>query len=583
MNLATQAQTTFLVADDEESSREILKMLLVAEGHAVRIATNGEETLASVAEQLPDLILLDIQMPGIDGFEVMRRLKADSRTHAIPIILVTKLDNHASRLKGLNEGAAEFLSKPVDRAELLIRVRNQLKIREYQDSIVGHNATLEDRVKWLANFDVLTGLPNRALLADRMNSALSVARRNGSPLAVMLLDLDHFKNVNDSLGHHVGDELLKVVARRLESTVREQDTVSRQGGDEFAVVLPDTDAKGAARVVEKFLLEFEQPFQLGQYEHVITPSVGIAMFPGDGESVESLFKCADVAMYRAKHDGRNKYRFFTQEMQSRIARSLQLDNALRHALERGQFRLNYQPQISLKDGCIIGAEALLRWQHPEFGTVSPAEFIPIAETNGQILQIGEWVLRSAIHQLKNWMDGGLKPMTIAVNLSAVQFRHPRLPELVTQILDEAKLPPQYLELELTESVALDNPVQAIAVMDELHKRGVRMSIDDFGTGYSSLNYLKHFHVDKLKIDQSFVSNIADDPKDKAIVVAVISLASCLSLQTVAEGVETKEQLAFLREIGCNEAQGYYFSKPLPVDQFKGLLLRSDDVLSRMAN
>jgi EAL domain-containing protein (putative c-di-GMP-specific phosphodiesterase class I) len=273
-------------------------------------------------------------------------------------------------------------------------------------------------------------------------------------------------------------------------------------------------------------------------------------------------------MYRAKHDGRNTFRFFTQEMQTHSARTLQLENALRHALELNQLCLHYQPQISMQDGSIIGAEVLLRWQHPELGNVSPAEFIPIAEASGQILPIGEWVLRSAVQQLKNWMDSGLEPMIIAVNLSAVQFRHPHLPELVTQILQEVKLPPKYLELELTEGVAMDDPLRAIEVMDDLHERGIRMSIDDFGTGYSSLSYLKKFKVYKLKIDQSFVRDITVDPEDKAIVAAIISMANSLGMHTIAEGVETADQLAFLRLQGCNEVQGYYFSKPLPVEQFE---------------
>jgi EAL domain-containing protein (putative c-di-GMP-specific phosphodiesterase class I) len=295
------------------------------------------------------------------------------------------------------------------------------------------------------------------------------------------------------------------------------------------------------------------------------------MYPDDGKDFDTLSKCADVAMYRAKHDGRNNYRFFTAEMQVHSARHLKLENALRHALEHDQLRLHYQPQMSLQDGRIIGAEALLRWQHPELGMVSPAEFIPIAESSGQILQIGEWVLRTAVHQMKSWMDTGLGPMIIAVNLSAVQFRHPNLPELVTQILDAAKLPPQFLELELTEGVAMDDPLGAIAVMIDLHERGIRLSIDDFGTGYSSLSYLKRFKVYKLKIDQSFVRDITDDPEDKAIVSAIISLAGSLGLQTIAEGVETEGQLAFLREQGCNEMQGYHFSKPLPAEQFEAFV------------
>lgn len=429
----------------------------------------------------------------------------------------------------------------------------------------------EERVQLLVHFDQLTGLPNRALFTDRTNQALSMVQRNKEPLSILFLDLDHFKNINDTLGHSIGDALLIKVAKRLKLAVRDEDTASRQGGDEFVLVLPGIDAIGAAHVAEKLLETVAHSYQIEQHELHITSSIGIAMYPDDGNDFESLFKCADVAMYRAKHDGRNTYRFFTQEMQIHSARTLQLENALRHALKLDQLQLHYQPQVSLQDGRIIGAEALLRWQHPELGTVSPAEFIPIAESSGQILKIGEWVLRRAVHQLKIWMDSGFKPMVIAVNLSALQFRHPHLPELVTQILEEAKLPPQYLELELTEGVAMDDPLRAIAVMDDLHARGIRMSIDDFGTGYSSLSYLKRFQIYKLKIDQSFVRDITEDPEDKAIVTAIISLANSLGMKTIAEGVETSEQLAFLRLQGCNEVQGYYFSKPLPVDEFEAHL------------
>jgi len=349
--------------------------------------------------------------------------------------------------------------------------------------------------------------------------------------------------------------------------VRDVDTVSRQGGDEFVLILPDADADGAAHVAGKLLEAVAQPYQIEGFELTVTLSIGIALYPSDGEDFEVLSKCADAAMYRAKHDGRNTYRFFTAEMQAHSAYNLKMENALRRVLERKQLQLHYQPQISLDDGRIIGVEALLRWQHPELGMIPPADFIPLAEESGQILQIGEWALRSAVRQVKSWMDAGLAPMVVAVNLSAIQFRHPHLPELVTQILDEEKLAPQYLELELTEGVAMEDAPAAIAVMDRLHARGIRMSIDDFGTGYSSLSYLKRFKVYKLKIDQSFVRDISQDPEDRAIVSAIISLASSLGLQTIAEGVETEGQLAFLREQGCNEVQGYYFSKPLPADDF----------------
>ena len=425
----------------------------------------------------------------------------------------------------------------------------------------------EERIRNLAHFDPLTGLANRVLLSDRVQQAIEMAKRNAAPLALLILDLDNFKNVNDSLGHTVGDRLLVEIAARLKATVRAQDTLARLGGDEFILVLPDTDADGAAHVAEKLLATVAQLYQIGQHELVVTPSVGIAMFPGDGTNYDTLFKCADTAMYRAKRDGRNLYRFFTSEMQDHAARTLLLESALRNALKRDQFMLHYQPQVSLQTGAVIGAEALLRWQHPELGLVPPAEFIPIAEASGLILPIGEWVLRTAARQCKQWLDQGLPSLRIAVNLSAVQFRHAGLPERISQILDEEQLSPQYLELELTETVAMDDPVMASTVMQALHARGLRMAIDDFGTGYSSLSYLKRFQVYKLKIDRSFVRDLLDDPDDRAIVHAIIGLARSLGLDTIAEGVETEGQLAFLRASGCAEVQGYCYSPPLPAVQF----------------
>jgi diguanylate cyclase (GGDEF)-like protein len=425
----------------------------------------------------------------------------------------------------------------------------------------------EERIQYLAHFDALTGLPNRAQLEDRARYALSLAQRNRVSLAVMFLDLDHFKDINDSLGHSIGDLLLIELAKRLRQVLRDDDTVSRLGGDEFIFLLYGIDAAGAAHVAQKLLEVIAEPYRIDHYDLNVSGSIGIALYPDDGGDLESLSKSADAAMYHVKQEGRRGYRFFTSEMQSRSARHLQLVSALRQALEQRQLQVHYQPQIAMHGQAVIGAEALLRWTHPELGPVSPAEFIPAAEESGLILPIGEWVLRQAARQAKQWMQDGLPPLVMAVNLSAVQFRHPDLPTLVSRILDEEGLPPEYLELELTEGVAMHDPQGAIAVMNNLHERGVRMSIDDFGTGYSSLSHLKKFKVYKLKIDQSFVRDISTDPEDKAIVAAIIHMAKSLGLQTIAEGVETAGQLAFLAEQGCDETQGYYFSRPLPAEQF----------------
>lgn len=426
----------------------------------------------------------------------------------------------------------------------------------------------EERIRYLANFDNLTGLPNRTQLAIRMKELLNLAKRSKQQIAVIFLDLDRFKDINDTLGHSIGDTLLIESASRLTSLLREEDTVARVGGDEFIILIPDTSVEGAAHVAQKILHSFKNPFHIENHELSVSTSIGIALYPNDGIDFETLYKNADTAMYRAKHDGRNTFCFFTEEMQQYSARNLELGNALRHALERGQLQLHYQPQFSTKNGTIVGAEALLRWTHPEFGSVSPAEFIPIAEEHGTILSIGEWVLRNAIEQTKKWMDEGNSPIIMAVNLSAAQFRSPNFPLLVTTILDEVGLPPEYLELELTESTAMHDPQKAVTIMDDLHKRGIRISIDDFGTGYSSLSHLKKFNIYKLKIDQSFVRDINIDPEDKAIVSAIINMAKSLGLLTIAEGVETIGQLEYLRDQGCDEIQGYYFSKPLPAEAFE---------------
>ncbi|MFA9217448.1 MAG: putative bifunctional diguanylate cyclase/phosphodiesterase [Sphingomonadaceae bacterium] len=426
----------------------------------------------------------------------------------------------------------------------------------------------EERIEHLAHFDVLTGLPNRVQLEELARQAIQRAASGHHQLAVMFLDLDRFKDINDSLGHSVGDALLVTLARRLRLTLRADDVVARLGGDEFIFLLQGDDVAALPRVAQKILDIVSEPFAIEEHELSVSASVGVAVYPRDGGDLETLVRCADAAMYRAKQNGRDGYCFFTSDLEAEALRRLQVVNALRHALENQQLRVVYQPQFDARSGRIVGAEALLRWQHPTLGAVSPAEFIPAAEDSGLIQPIGEWVLRTAVRQMKAWLDQGMEPFVMAVNLSTMQFRHPDLPHLVSSILAQEQLAPEYLELELTEGTAMHDPQAAIAVMDQLHARGIRMAIDDFGIAYSSLSYLKKFKIYKLKIDQSFVRDICSDPEDRAIVAAIINLSRSLGLRTIAEGVEHPAQLEYLREQGCDEVQGYYYSRPVSAAQFE---------------
>lgn len=466
--------------------------------------------------------------------------------------------------QALNEAHEQFKQRP----QRGLRATVENLHREITDRKLD-----QERIYWMAHYDALTGLPNRTLLAEHTERAIELARASGRQLAVMFLDLDHFKHVNDSLNHRVGDTLLIEFARRLRTVVNQCDTVARIGGDEFVLLLPNANAQGAERIAAKLQKASRLTYRIDHHELMIAPSIGIALYPDDGHDIDSLTQAADTAMYHAKRAGRDTYRFFTPQMQAQSRRALQVENALRRALDRNQLSLHYQPQVTLRTGRVHSVEALLRWDHPELGRVSPAEFIPIAEDSGQILQIGEWVLRTAMRQLQTWRQDGLRDLKVAVNLSAIQFRQPQLPEIINSILQDTGIPPDSLELELTEGVAINDPHQAAATMDKLRARGVRLSMDDFGTGYSSLSQLKRFQIYKLKIDQSFVQDLDRNNNDRAIVSAIIRMAQALGMQTTAEGVETEAQLEFLREEGCDEAQGYHFSRPLPSGEL-GQFLRS---------
>ncbi len=430
------------------------------------------------------------------------------------------------------------------------------------------------RIEQLSNFDVLTGLPNRTYFANRFQQVLSLTERTQSHLTLLHLDVDNFKQINESLGHRVGDDLLVAIADRLLKTLRDEDTVCRQSGDEFMVALPLTDDRRAVQVTKELQQALQQPFRVDHYDLVVTCSVGIVTYPEDGSTFEALTQRADTALHRAKQDGRGSYRFFAEDMQSKAAEVLQLENGLRSALQAQQLEVHFQPQVRIDDQSMIGVEALLRWKHPERGNISPAVFIPVAEASGQIVGIGAWVMRTAAAQAQRWrLEKGVN-VTVAVNLSMAQFRHEGLVALVTDVLAETGLPAHLLELELTESIAMEDPERVVQVLGRLQNLGVTLSIDDFGTGYSSFSYLKRLHVQKLKIDQSFVRNITVDGNDASIVKAIISMAHSLGIGTIAEGVETADQLEVLRSLGCDEAQGWLFSAARPAADLEVWLARA---------
>lgn len=429
----------------------------------------------------------------------------------------------------------------------------------------------EERLDYMAHFDALTKLPNRLLLKDRAEQAITSSHRSKSKAGILFLDLDNFKNINDSFGHRFGDTLLQAVSERLKDVLRESDTIARIGGDEFIVLLSGIDSAGeAARVARKITDSMREPFALEGHTMSITTSIGISLYPDDGADYDTLMKNSDTAMYRAKEVGRDTYQFFTQEMNDRVLERLSIENSLRQAIKMEEFILHYQPQVDIGTGSITGIEALIRWQHPENGLVPPGRFIHIAEDSGLIVPIGEWVLRTACRQNREWQKAGLPAVPMAVNLSPVQFRQENLLDVVKRAVRDAEIDPQYLEIEVTERAVMHNVDEAVALMKKLKGMGLKLTVDDFGTGYSSLSYLKRFPIDKLKIDQSFVRDINSDPNDAAITLAIISMSHSLGLKVIAEGVETAEQLAFLKEHGCDEIQGYYFSKPVPPDEFSKL-------------
>jgi diguanylate cyclase (GGDEF)-like protein/PAS domain S-box-containing protein len=436
--------------------------------------------------------------------------------------------------------------------------------------ISGHMAA-EERIRQLAFYDALTGLPNRSTFYSLMKQSLVLARRDDIAGGIMFIDLDRFKYINDTLGHGAGDELIRRVSARLKTCLRSSDVVARLGGDEFVVGLFDVKAQeDAAIVAKKMLATFATPFLIDGRDISISASIGISVYPGDGIDIDDLIKYADIAMYRAKDQGRNKYLFYSNDMNIRSLDKLEMESSLRRALDRKELLLHYQPQANIHTGEMTGAEVLIRWQHPEMGMVSPGQFIPLAEETGLVVPIGRWVMNKAVEQNKAWQASGLPIVKLAVNLAAQQF-HPALADEVSSVLIQHDLANEYLELEITESMVMNNADQVIEMLSDMDRLGVKTSLDDFGTGYSSLSYLKRFPIYKLKVDQSFVRGLPGDADDVAITRAIIGMGKSLGLNVIAEGVETQEQLDFLRAEGCDEIQGYLLSKPIPADEFAALL------------
>lgn len=541
---------------DDRSDIEGMLADAGAGGGAVDCVTHLADAIRAAKDNAYDAVMLNIDGNGGPSAKSVNTI--NELLDNIPIIILSTEDDQNSALDALSAGAQDFLVRGNMTGPLLVRaVRYAIERKR-----------TEQRLQALLNYDMLTQLPNRELLLDHLTQSIASATRQQTMVALLLLDLDRFKLVNDTLGHAFGDKLLCDVADKVQTCIREGDTLARLGGDEFVVVLTGVrGAQDAAKVASEIIRELSRPIVIEGYEVFVTASIGISLFPNDGLDKNALITNADVAMYRAKEEGRNHFQFYTFGMNATTVERLTLENDLRRALERDELLLHYQPLMDCATGEVVGCEALIRWQHPELGLVPPARFISIAEENGLIVPIGDWVLREACRQNKAWIDAGGAPINVSVNLSSRQFHQQSMLKTVTKALDAAKLDARLLTLEITESSLMHDPDDAVATLCLLHNIGIGVSIDDFGTGYSSLGHLKRFPLDSLKIDRAFISDITQNPEDAAIVRAILAMAHSLRLKVVAEGVETEKQLRFLREVGCDEVQGYFFAKPLPAEEF----------------
>ncbi|MBW4489306.1 MAG: EAL domain-containing protein [Trichocoleus desertorum ATA4-8-CV12] len=563
-----------LVIEDDQPVRENILELLEVEEFDVIGAENGLLGVQLAQKHLPDLVLCDVMMPELDGYGVLTALRADPLTAAIPFIFLTAKADKTDLRQGMNLGADDYLTKPCTADELLdaIAARLQKQARVTQQYTTALNQA-QEQLNQLIRHDSLTGLSNRLALRERFSVILAQTTQPEPIVPVLLVHLNRFNRINDTLGYLLGDLLIQTVATRILECVQPTDTVIRLSTEQFVVLLPNTQQKQAvADIAQEILERLSLPFVLEGQEVFVSTSIGISLYAENADSIDALIKQADAAMQSAQKQGGNHYEFYAASMNLGSLNQLLLEANLRHALERLEFQVYYQPKVSLTTGEIVGAEALIRWFSPTQGFVSPAEFIPLAEETGLIVPLDEWVITTACTQVRQWQLAEFPPLQVAVNLSGLQFHQTNLIERVTQILHQTQLDPQYLELELTEGVIMQNTDATVHRLDQLKDLGIQIAIDDFGTGYSSLSYLKQFSFDTLKIDRCFVQNISCDSKNAAITTAMIQMAHDLELKVIAEGVETSSELAFLQQQACDEMQGYFFSRPVPAHEFEQLLV-----------
>jgi len=549
-----------IIADDDPSILLLLRHILTGDNYDVTEARSGMEAIELCREYSYDLAIFDLVMPDVDGISACKEITFQI-SNPPPVLIITSLDDDASVSRAFEAGAIDYITKPINWSVFKQRVRRIVESERNRQ-----------KVKRLEFHDALTGLPNRTLLLDRLESATLRAQRNQTMLALLMVDIDNLKLINETLGHHNGDKVILSVAHRLQKTIRNTDTLSRSGGDEFNLIIENIQQlEDVGLMAAKFSRAIEHSMTILDQDIHIKASIGISIYPQDGHDIGSLLSNADSALYRAKDQGGNLYEFYSPELGKKARRRLELENSLRCALDNDELVVYYQPKIDLITDEANGMEALVRWNHPEKGIIPPDEFIPIAEETGLIIRLGQQVIEKACYQFKQWQNENIPLTNISINVSARQFKEQDLVTLLQEVLSENQLDATHIELELTESTLLKNENQAESILNQLHNMGIKISIDDFGTGYASLSYLKRLPIDILKIDKSFTDGILNDPDDIAIINAIYGLAKGFEIKLVAEGIETEGQLEKMRVLGVDYGQGYFWSPPLPAEQYTELL------------